>query len=80
MPEAYREKAERMRFQRFVVQYDLSPREKEILSKLLAKETTAAIAEQLVVSESTVKFHIHNLLQKTGCRNRKELTERFYTG
>lgn len=79
MPEADREKAERLRFQRFALKHDLSPREKEILSLLLTKETTASIAKQLFVSESTVKFHVHNLLQKTGCKSRKELTELFYT-
>ncbi|MBO6157718.1 MAG: hypothetical protein J6P72_00495 [Firmicutes bacterium] len=79
MPEADQEKAERMRFQRFAVKHDLSPREKEILTMLLTKETTATIAEQLFVSESTVKFHVHNLLQKTGCKSRKELTELFFT-
>ena len=79
LPEADREKDERVRFQRFAVKHDLSPREKEILSLLLTKETTASIARQLFVSESTVKFHVHNLLQKTGCKSRKELTELFYT-
>ncbi len=79
MPEADQERSERKRFQRFAVKHDLSPREKEILTMLLTKETTAAIAEQLFVSESTVKFHIHNLLQKTGCKSRKELTDLFHT-
>ena len=78
MPHIDEEKAERLRFQRFAIQHDLSPREKEILSLLLAKETTADIAQQLYVSESTVKFHVHNLLQKTGCKNRKELADLFY--
>ena len=32
-------------------------------------------AELLYVSESTIKFHIRNLLRKTGCRNRVELRE-----
>lgn len=77
MPEADEAKKERERFQRFAVTHDLSPREKEVLTLLLAKETTASIAEQLFVSESTVKFHVHNLLQKTGCKNRKELAELF---
>lgn len=70
---------QQLRFQQFVAKHDLSPREKEILSMLLAKDTTASMAEQLFVSASTVKFHIHNLLQKTGCKNRKELTELFYS-
>ena len=80
LPEADRERSEREAFRRFAVKHDLSPREREIMSLLLEKETTAAIAEQLFVSESTVKFHIHNLLQKTGTKNRKELVEQYYSG
>ena len=77
LPEADREKQEKARFVRFSTQHDLSPREREILTLLLEQATTADIAEQLFVSESTVKFHVHNLLQKTGCKSRKELAERY---
>ena len=77
LPEADREKQEKARFVRFSTQHDLSPREREILTLLLEQATTADIARQLFVSESTVKFHVHNLLQKTGCKSRKELAERY---
>ena len=33
----------------------------------------ASIAEKLVISESTVKNHIHRMLEKTGCESRTEL-------
>ena len=35
--------------------------------------SNAAIAEKLVISESTVKNHIHRMLKKTGCESRTEL-------
>ena len=31
------------------------------------------IARRLFVTEATVKFHVHNILAKTGFRNRAEL-------
>ena len=37
---------------------------------LLEEKTNQEIADSLSISEGTVKYHIHNLLQKTGCRNR----------
>ena len=77
LPRPDPEKEERLRFQRFALQHDLSPREKEILTLLLKKETTPVIAGRLFVSESTVKFHVHNLLQKTGCKSRKDLIDLF---
>ncbi len=72
-------KDEENRFEKFTEQYELSPREKEILTLLLEKETTPSIAEKLFVTESTVKFHIHNLLHKTHCKNRKELSALFHS-
>ena len=57
-------------FNRFAAQHDLSFRERDVLRLLLEEKTNAEIADTLSVSESTVKFHVHNLLQKTGCRNR----------
>ena len=43
------------------------------------KKTNSEIAEALSVSERTVKFHIHNILKKTGCRNRNELLSSYLT-
>lgn len=48
-----------------------------MLRLLLREKTNAEIAENLYVSESTAKYHVHNLLQKTGCRNRGELLGEF---
>jgi tRNA(Ile)-lysidine synthase len=37
----------------------------------------AEIANELYISESTVKFHIHNLLKKTDCSNRINLYAKY---
>ena len=64
-------------FEEFAMRNDLSPRERDVLRLLLREKTNAEIAEDLFVSESTAKYHVHNLLQKTGCRNRGELLAEF---
>ncbi|MBO6159647.1 MAG: hypothetical protein J6P72_10385 [Firmicutes bacterium] len=61
-------------FLQFSRQYDLSPRERELLRLLLKELTNGEIAGELSISENTVKFHVRNILQKTGCKNRKELS------
>lgn len=64
-------------FEEFAMRNDLSPRERDVLRLLLREKTNSEIAESLYVSESTAKYHVHNLLQKTGCRNRGELLGEF---
>jgi|GEM_PF-2819360 len=50
--------------------YGLTEREKEILIEMYDGKSNAEIAEALVISASTVKTHIHNLLQKMNMKNR----------
>jgi DNA-binding CsgD family transcriptional regulator len=50
----------------------LSPREREVL-RLIAGRTARQIGEELFISESTVRTHIDNILNKVGARNQKEL-------
>jgi ATP/maltotriose-dependent transcriptional regulator MalT len=48
----------------------LSPREVEIVRRLATGMSNVEIAQDLMVEQSTVKWHIHNLLEKLGVRNR----------
>lgn len=52
---------------------DLSPRESEVLSLVVAGSRNRAIAERLGISENTAKFHVSNLLRKAGVSTRAEL-------
>lgn len=41
--------------------------------RLVPTHSARAIGEQLFISESTVRTHIDNILNKVGARNQKEL-------
>lgn len=50
----------------------LSAREIELLRLVAAGHSNKAIAEQVNISENTVKYHMKNILQKLGAKNRTE--------
>lgn len=50
----------------------LTPREQEVLGWMVKGLSNSEIAERLVVSPVTVKFHVSNILSKLGCANRTE--------
>jgi DNA-binding NarL/FixJ family response regulator len=50
-----------------------SAREREILRLVGAGATNNEIAERLILGESTVRTHVHNLLEKLGLENRNQL-------
>lgn len=50
----------------------LTPREEDVLSLLCQGLTNPAIAEELIISEGTVKAHTHRIYGKLGVSNRVE--------
>ena len=59
--------------QGFSVHYGLTDRETLVLFHITNKLSNKEIASELFVQESTVKYHVKNILRKTGCSNRHEL-------
>lgn len=51
---------------------NLTNREREVLNLIVAGMTNSTIAETLTVSQSTVKFHVSNILSKLHIRARTE--------
>ena len=51
---------------------DMTDREKEILALMVQGLSNNEIADRLIVSQSTIKFHVSNILSKLGVSGRTE--------
>lgn len=52
---------------------DFSERELDILRELITGDSNIEIGQRLGIAPSTVKYHIQNMLEKTGMHTRTEL-------
>lgn len=53
----------------------LTPAEQRVFDLVIRGKKNREIAESLFISPNTVKFHMKNILRKTGCGSRSELRE-----
>ena len=50
----------------------LTKREREVFERVIINKTTKEIADQLFISEKTVRNHISNVIQKLGVKGRSQ--------
>jgi DNA-binding CsgD family transcriptional regulator len=64
----------------YVHRFGLSAREQEIFSLIIQGLSNAEMASSLYITESTVKFHVGNILKKTEFASRLELIADYKLG
>ncbi len=52
---------------------ELTPTEQEVLYQLVCCVSIRKIAEVMFIEETTVKYHLKNICEKAGCKNKTEL-------
>ena len=50
----------------------LTPREREVFELLIQNKSSKQIADELFISEKTVRNHISNVMQKLGVKGRTQ--------
>jgi DNA-binding NarL/FixJ family response regulator len=58
---------------------ELSPRQWEVLTRLLHGDRVPRIAEELFLSQSTVRNHLADIFRKMGVHSQEELLDLFRT-
>lgn len=61
-----------MKDNEFKLKQLLTKREKEVFELLVQDKTTKEIAQELFISEKTVRNHISNAMQKLGVKGRSQ--------
>ena len=62
----------------YSLRFKLSEREEDVLKLILDGKDNSNIASTLCISYNTVKVHVHHILKKTKCSNRKDLIQDFW--
>ncbi len=62
----------------YATAHNLSRREREVLAMVIEGKDNRTIAQELFLSEGTIKTHVHNIMVKTETRSRNELMQDFW--
>ena len=62
----------------YAAAHHLSAREREVLALVIAGKDNRTIANELILSEGTIKTHVHNIMVKTDTKSRNELKQSFW--
>lgn len=77
-PQHYTRPDEAVKFDTYCNHYNLTEREANVLQELLKGLKISTIADNLFISERTVRFHITNILNKTGQDSQLSIVSDYY--